>query len=71
MKANTNKGGHLMWTKFLQGLVGRVDARREEGQTMVEYSLILFLVSVVAIVTLGLVGTDVTGVFQDVADAIV
>lgn len=59
-----------MWTKFLQGLVGRV-ARDEEGQTMVEYSLILFLVSVVAIITLGLVGTDVTGVFQDVADAIV
>ncbi len=60
-----------MWTKFLQGLVGRVDARREEGQTMVEYSLILFLVSVVAIAALGFVGTDVTGVFQDVADAIV
>lgn len=60
-----------MWTKFLQGLVGRVDVRDEEGQTMVEYSLILFLISVVAIAVLTLVGLDVINTFQGVADAIV
>ena len=35
---------------------------------MVEYGLILALVSVVAITVLALVGTDVTAVFQNIAD---
>lgn len=60
-----------MWTKFLQGLVGRVDVRDEDGQTMVEYSLILALVSVVAIAILTAVGLDVIGVFTDVSTALV
>ncbi len=59
-----------MWTKFLQGLVGRVDARDEDGQTMVEYSLILALVSVVAIGILFILGGDVTGVFTSVSNAL-
>lgn len=59
-----------MWTKFLQGLVGRVDARDEDGQTMVELSLILFLVSIISIAILTTVGLDVQGVFTDVANAI-
>jgi pilus assembly protein Flp/PilA len=44
-------------------------ARREseDGQTMVEYGLILALVSIVAIVTLTTVGTDVKAVFTSVA----
>ncbi len=47
----------------------KVAARRdsEDGQAMVEYGLILALVSVVAIVALKLVGTDVTAVFNSVA----
>jgi pilus assembly protein Flp/PilA len=47
----------------------KIAARRdsEEGQAMVEYGLILALVSVVAIVALKLVGTDVTAVFNSVA----
>lgn len=60
-----------MWTKFLQGLVGRIDVRDEDGQTMVEYSLILALVSVVAIAILTAVGLDVVGVFTDVSTALV
>lgn len=60
-----------MWTKFLQGLVGRIDVRDEDGQTMVEYSLILALVSVVAIAILTAVGLDVIGVFTDVSTALV
>ena len=59
-----------MWTKFLQGLVGRVDARDEDGQTMVELSLILALVSIISIAILTTVGLDVQGVFTDVANAI-
>jgi pilus assembly protein Flp/PilA len=47
----------------------KIAARRdsEDGQAMVEYGLILALVSVVAIVALKLVGTDVTAVFNSVA----
>jgi pilus assembly protein Flp/PilA len=39
---------------------------REDGQAMVEYALILALVSVVAIGTLKLVGTDVNSVFLNI-----
>ncbi len=44
--------------------------REDEGQGMVEYALILVLVSVVAIVTLRVLGTTVAGVFTDITDAI-
>jgi pilus assembly protein Flp/PilA len=39
----------------------------EEGQTMVEYGLIIALVSIVAIATLGLVGTNIKSVFTSIA----
>ena len=39
----------------------------EDGQTMVEYGLILALVSIVAIATLATVGTDLKSLFTDVA----
>ena len=50
---------------FIVKLAARRDS--EDGQAMVEYGLILALVSVVAIVALKLVGTDVTAVFNSVA----
>jgi pilus assembly protein Flp/PilA len=37
--------------------------RREEGQGLVEYSLIIVLVSIACIVALGLLGTKISGVF--------
>lgn len=40
--------------------------RREEGQALVEYALILFLVSIAAVVTLGLVGTEIDNVLNTV-----
>jgi len=43
---------------------------REEGQGLVEYALILALVSVISIGVLTTVGLDVQGVLQDVADAL-
>jgi len=54
---------------FITNLVARLQVEREDGQAMVEYGLILALVSVVAIVALKLIGTDVTAVFQSIADA--
>ena len=44
--------------------------RREEGQAMVEYALILALVSVVAIGTLTAIGTNVDAIFAAVRDAL-
>ena len=43
---------------------------REEGQGLVEYALILSLVSVVSIGLLTIVGTDVKAVLQKVVDAL-
>jgi pilus assembly protein Flp/PilA len=60
-----------MWTdlvpfarSLLSGLV-----EREEGQGLVEYSLILALISVVAIALLTSVGGDITDVLQSVTSA--
>lgn len=43
---------------------------REEGQGLVEYALILVLVAIVVIVVLGLLGTQVSTVFQNITDAL-
>jgi Flp pilus assembly pilin Flp len=42
---------------------------REEGQALVEYALILALVSVAAIGTLQILGTDVNAALQAVVNA--
>jgi pilus assembly protein Flp/PilA len=41
---------------------------REEGQALVEYALILALVSIAAITALTLVGTNVTNILNSVAN---
>jgi pilus assembly protein Flp/PilA len=41
---------------------------REEGQGLVEYALILVLVSIIAITALTAIGTNVTNVLQTVAN---
>jgi pilus assembly protein Flp/PilA len=43
---------------------------REDGQALVEYALILSLISVVAIAALTLVGTNVTAILNSVAAAL-
>ena len=48
----------------------RIVRYREEGQGLVEYALILSLVSIVSIGLLTIVGTDVKAVLQDVVDAL-
>jgi len=56
--------------KLQMKLIERLNAlqEREEGQAMVEYALILALVSVAAILVLTDVGTGVTTTLQSVAD---
>jgi pilus assembly protein Flp/PilA len=43
---------------------------REDGQAMVEYALILGLVSVVSIAILTTIGTDITAIFTTVEGAL-
>jgi pilus assembly protein Flp/PilA len=54
--------------EFMQQLAAHT--RREDGQAMVEYALILGLVSVVAIAALTAIGTDVNGVLTAVQTAL-
>lgn len=58
--------------KAMHELMLRAAARQqaEEGQTMVEYGLILALVSVVAITVLGTLGTNVVATFTSAAGAL-
>jgi pilus assembly protein Flp/PilA len=43
---------------------------REEGQGLIEYSLIAVLISIVAIVAMQAVGLSVTGVFNQISAAL-
>jgi Flp pilus assembly pilin Flp len=58
-----------LWMGALYGRVQQLK-ERDEGQAMVEYALILGLVSVVSIIVLGAIGTDVNQLFQTVDDAL-
>jgi pilus assembly protein Flp/PilA len=49
---------------FATSLWARVLVTGEEGQAMVEYGLILALVSVVAIAALAAIGVNVNGAFE-------
>jgi Flp pilus assembly pilin Flp len=44
--------------------------RRDEGQAMVEYALILALVSIAAIAVLGPIGTAIVGILNTVLAAL-
>ncbi|HLP68305.1 MAG TPA: Flp family type IVb pilin [Rhizobium sp.] len=44
--------------------------RNESGATAIEYGLIAGLIAVVIITSVGLVGTDVNGAFQAIANAL-
>jgi pilus assembly protein Flp/PilA len=48
----------------------RAAFQREEGQALVEYALILSLVSIVAVGALTLIGTNVTTVLNNVAGSL-
>jgi pilus assembly protein Flp/PilA len=47
--------------------LGRV-RRREDGQAMVEYALLLFMIAIVSFVILGVLGTKVSTIFSQVVN---
>jgi pilus assembly protein Flp/PilA len=51
-------------------LQNRLELKREEGQAMIEYALILALISVVTIVVLRAIGVSVNSLFGKVSSAL-
>ena len=49
--------------RFFQSL-----SKREEGQTLSEYALILVLIAIVAIVAITLLGNQIAGVLTNIAN---
>jgi pilus assembly protein Flp/PilA len=55
-------------TKQLYRSVKAFLLRGEQGQGLVEYALILVLVSIVAILALGAIGQNISSIFQAIAN---
>jgi pilus assembly protein Flp/PilA len=58
-----------MILQYVMNWLSKFDTE-DEGQGMVEYALILVLVSVVAIVTLRILGTDVAAIFTSISGSL-
>ncbi|MBG0788291.1 MAG: Flp family type IVb pilin [Anaerolineaceae bacterium] len=41
---------------------------QDEGQGLIEYALIVVLISIVVIIVLGLVGGELNGLFEDIVN---
>jgi pilus assembly protein Flp/PilA len=59
-------------TRLFGGAKGRANelVESEEGQGLVEYALILVLISIAAIVVMGSLGTEIGNVFQAIIDTL-
>jgi pilus assembly protein Flp/PilA len=55
---------------FIQNLLARMRTEDEEGQTLVEYGLLLALIAIVVIVALLFLGPVVRDIFQEVGDTL-
>jgi pilus assembly protein Flp/PilA len=53
-----------MWKKLMAKM------RNEEGQGLVEYALIIVLVSIAVLVGLTALGTNINSVFQDIVSTL-
>ena len=61
-----------VFARLQTGVLVRLEAFRqaEEGQGLVEYSLILVLISLVSLLVLAQLGTKISGVFQLMTDTL-
>lgn len=61
-----------MWNGLMERVYGfmvSLQVRREEGQTLVEYALIIAVVSVLLVGALTLLRTSIAGVFTEIEAA--
>jgi len=56
---------YLRIRHYIEGLL-----RKEEGQTLTEYALILVLIAIVVITVLTLLGSQINTVFSQITDAL-
>jgi pilus assembly protein Flp/PilA len=50
--------------------LGRMESRQEKGQGLIEYALIILLVSIVVIIVLGLLGDQIKSVFTAITSTL-
>ena len=50
--------------------LARIELRREEGQTMTEYGVLLALIAVIVIVALVILGPKIAAVFTNVSSSL-
>ena len=55
-----------MWDK----MIAQISKKDEEGQTLVEYALLLALIAIVCIVIIGLLGEEVSNVFCEITSGL-
>ena len=55
---------------YLQDLVARLLRRDDQGATAVEYGLMVALIAAVIVTAVRLIGTNLTSVFNKVANAV-
>ena len=53
--------------KELLSKISRIFPQEEKGQTLIEYALIILLVSIVVIVVLNVLGVDIGAVFTSIS----
>ena len=65
--ANPRKGGlSKSMLRFIRSYLNRFHREDEEGQTLVEYGLLLALIAIIVIVALVFLGPIVSQIFQNV-----
>ena len=59
-----------MLQQFISNLLARFHSEDEEGQTLVEYGLLLALIAIIVIVALIFLGPIVSRIFQNVGTSL-
>ena len=54
----------------LKELLSRIGVHKEKGQTLIEYALILLLISIVVILVLSLLGIEIQAVFETIRNTL-
>jgi pilus assembly protein Flp/PilA len=69
-KSRGKEGPAHMLQMVISNLLGYLRREDEEGQTLVEYGLLLALIAIVVIAALVVLGPIVSGIFDTVGDSL-